>query len=102
MEPGEYVVVNSDKRGLKVMATSNASELNFVKRLPNGSEVVVEKIVETNDARVRGKIDCGWITMMDLADNNRSVLRKKSEQATIVKVFGILLICESVVLKWKS
>ena len=86
-EPGEYVVVHGDIRGLKVMDTPNATAVTLVKRLPKESVVVVEEILETDDARVRGKIEGGWITMMDLADHNRFVLRKKSEQSIKVTAF---------------
>ena len=80
-------MVHDDARGLKVMTTLNAADLSVVKRLSKGSTVIVEEVVETDDARVRGKIKGGWITMMDLADNNRCVIRKKLEQESSVTDF---------------
>ena len=70
------------------MDIQNAADGTVVRRLPRGSLVVVEEIVETKDARVRGKIEGGWITMMDLADHNRFMLQKKSKQSFGVTVLN--------------
>ena len=85
-KPGEYVVVHDNEDGLKVMRTPNAADCIVVKRLQKGCVVNVTEIVELDKFRVRGKIDDGWISMIDVLDNNRYVIRKESEQISTLKV----------------
>ena len=71
------------------MKSPNPSDHNFVDRLSEGCVVSVTEIVDNGDFRIRGKIDGGWISMIDLLDDNRFVMRssrrsgKKSNVANV-------------------
>ena len=57
------------------MQNPNPSDYKFVDRLFEGCVVNVTEIVDNGDFRIRGKIDGGWISMIDLLDDNRFVMR---------------------------
>ena len=78
--------MHNNEDGLRVMNTSNAADCIIVKRLQKGCVVNVTEIVELDNFRVRGKIDDGWISMIDVLDNNRYVIRKEFEQISTLTV----------------
>ena len=66
------------------MSTPNAADCVVVKFLQKGCVVKVTEFFDLGDFRVRGKVDGGWISMIDALDNYRYVKRRYSEQPRIV------------------